>query len=124
MKQTCKNCGHHYCNECIYDVDYPKTFECKWTPKPFKERSYLVIILAAICLLCWFCCVKFTKRHNTPKPKTDSLQLIKKAFILGWQKGSAVTLEEITIHGNNPKAERMINNEFSLDTNEFSEVKK
>jgi hypothetical protein len=97
---------------------------CDWIKKPLVERASSVIILAAIGLICWFSFVHLVKGHNTPKPKTDSLNLIKKAFVIGWQKGSAVTLEQITIHGNNPKAEILINNQYSLDTNEFNkEVK-
>jgi hypothetical protein len=131
--KTCKNCGLHYCNECVSDnyADCINSFNTPfWIPKPYKERPIsLIFLVLALIISLYFVLIPIRSTFKNEKKHQQALKeratrarkdSIFQAFILGWQKGSAVTLEQITIHGNNPKAEILINNQYSLDTNEFN----
>ena len=89
-----------------------------------KTSTKITIFIIALCaLFCWFGLIQIAKRHNTPKPHQDSLKLIKRAFINGWERGATIQLEQITIHKNSVVAERAVNNIFALDTTNFGKEK-
>ena len=88
-----------------------------------RENINILLMLALVALIYAMGYYRKDFISNTPKPKVDSLKLIKRAFIDGWERGSTVQMEQITIHGNTVKAERAVNNIFALDTNNFGKEK-